>query len=145
MWYKSIVISFNGIDEIPKHLQCWCRLSTFVAFWMNGSSVNLSPLKWSYFFLQRLHTEHDIWLFVGSLGSMDWLIWSSCRYLFNFSISFFWFLWKETDPTSEYRLQVEKIGKYGFELLLNGKGCKTLHRKSITIDEITISKMNLLL
>ena len=76
---------------------------------------------------------------------MDWLIWSSCRYLFNFSISFFWFLWKETDPTSEYRLQVEKIGKYGFELLLNGKGCKTLHRKSITIDEITISKMNLLL
>ena len=29
-------------------------------------------------------------------------------YLFNFSISFFWFVWKETDPTSEYRLQVEK-------------------------------------
>lgn len=78
---------------------------------------------------------------------MDWLIWSSCRYLFNFSISFFWFLWKETDPTSEYRLQVEKIGKYGFKLLLNGKGCKTLHRidESITIDEITISKINLLL
>ena len=85
---------------------------------MNGSSVNLSPLKWSYFFLQRLHTEHDIWLFVGSLGSMDWLIWSSCRYLFNFSISFFWFVWKETDPTSEYRLQVEKIGKYWFKLFI---------------------------
>ena len=82
---------------------------------------------------------------------MDWLIWSSCRYLFNFSISFFWFLWKETDPTSEYRLQVEiKIGKYGFKLLLNGKGCETLNRidafwESITIDEITISKINLLL
>ena len=76
---------------------------------------------------------------------MDWLIWSSCRYLFNFSISFFWFLWKETDPTSEYRLQVEKIGKYGFKLLFYGKGCKTLHRKSINIDDITISKINYLL
>ena len=69
------------------------------AFWMNGSSVNLSPLKWSFSFLPHCYCCFiRIMIYgysLGSLDSMDWLIWSSCRYLFNFSISFFWIVWKD--------------------------------------------------